>query len=177
MKRIIAFLCLLVCNFVGSATAEKVSEEFPPPFYLYVYGGAMSNTGRQTPFHLGGGGEFRISKHFSLGGETGFFRFNENGNVTYDSIRLSIGSSYHFASRVNQRLDPFLAGGIAGRVNFYAGSWGLRNVNPMIDIGGGINYWVSRRFGLKLEFLNHVWFTKGTTVHYPDMRLGLCFGF
>jgi hypothetical protein len=66
MNRIIAFFCLLVCGFVGSATAEEIPEEFPR-LHLNVFAGAMSNSSKLTRGHFGAGGEFRISKRFSLG--------------------------------------------------------------------------------------------------------------
>jgi hypothetical protein len=167
MNRIIAFFCLLVCGFVGSATSEEI-----PGVHLYFAAGVTSTPGSLTryPPTPAEGLEFRMNKHFSLSGETGFLPNDESVDGT-TAIRFSIGPSYHLARRFEQKLDPFLAGGITWRM--YPGDY-KSGVNHLAYFGGGINYWFSPRFGLKLDLRDHAWITKGTTLHFIDMRAGIC---
>jgi hypothetical protein len=179
MKRIIAFFCLLFCGFVESAIAEEIPEEFSR-LYLYPFAGIMLNPNRLMRGHYGAGGEFRISKNISLDGEVSYFPFSKSEKVLDVAVRLSIGAEYHFVAHGSyNKLDPFVSGGIAWRLNYDANdgpNWRVNGVNHMIYFGGGVNYWFSPRFGLKLEFLDHMWPTNGTTLHYMDTRVGACFG-
>jgi len=168
-------------EFVKQLSAEKRPKEYPF-FHLYGYSGSISSPSKLTGPHFGGGGEVRIGKRFSLSGEVGTF-LDENGEL-YNlkgrdwGVRFSIGPSYHFARRFDQKFDPFLAGGISARA--YYGDTGMNwshRTDRLFYFGGGINYWFSPRYGVKLEFLDHAWPTKGTSLHYMDMRMGICFGF
>jgi hypothetical protein len=171
MNRIILFVCILVCGFMGSAIAQEMTaKETPeelPRFYFNAFAGAWSNPIGPTSGHYGGGGEFRI-KNFLLGGEA------VSGKLY--NVRLSINSSYHFVTRhLDQKLDPFLSGGITWNLYFVPG-WDLGEAYRMIYFGVGSNYWFSPQFGLKLEVRDNVWPTNGTAFHYMDTRVGVCFG-
>jgi hypothetical protein len=109
------------------------------------------------------GGEFRISKRFALGGEfqilystnSECFSENEGG---FDTASLSIGTSYHFARKLDpktgvsliQKVDPYLSIGALA----LEGGKGLGGFGQ-IYLGGGINYWAGSQTGFKLEFRDH----------------------
>jgi hypothetical protein len=145
----------------------------------------MSNPSRRTRANFTFGGEVQINQRFSLGVDGGTFPFNGSGeesrDITWNAYRVSIGTSYHSAHHLDRKLDPFLAAGITWRLEDYEKITGPHRVwhkfDDMIYFGGGINYWVSPQYGLKLELRDHVWLTNGTTLHYMDMRVGICWRF
>jgi hypothetical protein len=45
-----------------------------------------------------------------------------------------------------------------------------------VHYGGGLNYWVGRRIGLRFEFRHHLWSPEGgETVHLIGFRIGVAF--
>jgi hypothetical protein len=112
---------------------------------------------------IGAGGEFWISKRFTLGGEIdGVWPIKSSCLRTKaddpDAV-ISLVTSYHFvrnfATKINvsniKRIDPFLTIGTAALLE------GERpSVSGQICVGGGINYWVAPSGGLRLEFRDYV---------------------
>jgi hypothetical protein len=46
-----------------------------------------------------------------------------------------------------------------------------------IHYGGGLNYWLRRRIGLRFEFRHHIWSPEaGEAVHLVGFRVGVVFG-
>lgn len=108
------------------------------------------------------GADIIVKGGLGLGGEAAFVA----GHRTYGL--LSGAASYHFAWRnAALKFDPFVTagGGLAGSI-FFAG--------PAVNFGGGVNYWFSERFGLRLEL-------RDTVVHdnraqnFWAFRVGLAF--
>jgi hypothetical protein len=85
---------------------------------------------------------------------------------TSDSAGFACFNGFcHF--RRNHALDPFVTAG-------YALSMPYSNENT-VDWGGGINYWMSRRYGALLEFREYQPVTSfgGDSFHVAAIRLGL----
>lgn len=74
-----------------------------------------------------------------------------------------------FVSRdSDRRSDPFVDGGLS--VLFGRGS------GVAVHYGAGLNYWVRRRIGLRLEFRHHLWSPEaGEAIHLVGFRIGLAF--
>ncbi len=89
---------------------------------------------------FGMGLDFRLSSQFDLGGEVGMIFKNDAG------VLGSANLSYHFArSRRYAKWDPFLVAGVsAGRFAGSGGAW--------INLGAGLNYWLTHRAALRGEF-------------------------
>lgn len=90
--------------------------------------------------HFGIGLDFHLAPQFELGGEAGTIFKNDVG------ILGSANLSYHLTrARRHEEWDPFLVGGVsAGRFAGTGGVW--------INLGAGLNYWLSRRSALRGEF-------------------------
>jgi hypothetical protein len=167
--------------FVKELQAKKKPEEYPL-VHLYGFSGSMSNPSMKFFPQLGGGAEVKIGKGLSLHGEISTF-LNKNNEFmdtkgSDGGVRFSIGPGYHFARCCDNKLDPFLIGGISAR-GFYGGAgmdWS-HGVDRMYYFGAGINYWFSARYGMKLAVVDHIWPANGTSLHFMDVRAGVNFGF
>jgi hypothetical protein len=86
------------------------------------------------------GGEWVIGKGFGVGGELG-------AEAGHDSFGyFSANGTYHLAAATAQRkLDPFVTGGYTFGFSLFGHNASLFNV------GGGINFWLWRRVGLRAE--------------------------
>jgi len=121
--------------------------------------------------HVGGGGEGRITDRFALGGEIGVLAPVTNQYAMTTGL-ASVTPAFHFVHRDSRRkFDPFVGGGVS--LLFASGGSG----GIAVHYGGGMNYWLRRRFGLRFEFRDHVWSPEaGETVHLLDFRFGVVVG-
>jgi hypothetical protein len=89
---------------------------------------------------FGVGLDAHLASQFDLGGEVGMIFKHDAG------VLGSANLSYHFTrSRRHEEWDPFLVAGVsAARFAGTGGAW--------INLGGGVNYWFSRRAALRGEF-------------------------
>lgn len=118
--------------------------------------------------HVGGGAEGRITGRFALGGELGVLKPVTNQDAVTTTL-ASVTPAYHFIPKDSKRkFDPFVDGGVS--LLFGRGS------GAAIHYGGGVNYWVRRRIGLRLEFRHHLWSPEaGEAIHIVGFRIGLVF--
>lgn len=144
-----------------------------PGDYAYVFAGPVivpksAYTRWDGDFiHVGGGGEGRLTDRFALGGEVGVFKPITN-QYAVTTGQVSGTPAFHFLSRHGKsKVDPFVDGGLSllfGRGGALA-----------VHYGGGVNYWLTRRVGLRVEFRHHIW-SEGSAVHMVGLRLGVVFG-
>lgn len=142
--------------------------------YVYAFGGPVVVP--QSAFtrwdgsflHVGGGGEGRLTDRFALGGELGVLKPLTNRYAVTTGL-ASVTPAYHFIPRdSNRKIDPFVDGGLS----LLFGSGGAIAVH----YGGGVNYWVGRRMGLRLEFRHHLWSPEaGEAIHLVGFRIGVTF--
>src|SRR5512136_2678606 len=94
----------------------------------------------------GGGGEVFVYRGIALGGDAGAYSFTD----TYAFGVGAVNATYHFAGPNRRRgSDPFLTGGWSMAFapgGFYGGG---------TNIGGGFNYWVRDRIGIRWEARGH----------------------
>ncbi len=148
----------------GSAPAKPVSGLG----YGFAGVGAATWDGEsEGTWHVGGGGEALFRDAFGVGAEMGYLSWLEEGS---DGLGvLSVNGSYHFnGGSSTRRWRPFLTGG------YTLGFDGETSEN-LFNVGGGVDYWVKPRVGLRLEFRDHVWSDGGETVHFWGARVGVTF--
>ena len=106
----------------------------------FVYGGVAFGKRIDDAGRFGVGLNFHLAPQFDLGGEVGTIHKRDVG------ILASANLSYHFnRPRRREEWDPFLVGGVsAARIS---GAGGL-----YLNLGAGVNYWLTRRWALRGEF-------------------------
>jgi hypothetical protein len=120
--------------FAGDLAAQSVTTGF-------VYGGVTFGKHLEGAGRFGIGLDFRLSPHFDLGGEIGTIHKHDVGILGSGNL------TYHFTQARGRReeWDPFLVGGIsAARISGTSGLY--------VNLGAGVNYWLSRRWALRGEF-------------------------
>jgi len=131
-------ILLLVVLLLGGPAAGALHAQTLTSGFVVAGGtfGSHPLDGRR----FGVGLDFHLAPHFDLGGEVRTIIKNDVGMLG------SANLSYHFSrSRQHEDWDPFLvAGGSAGRFAGSGGAW--------VNLGGGVNYWLSHRAELRGEF-------------------------
>jgi hypothetical protein len=146
----------------GTTSSEK-SLLHRAQGYLFVAPGAYNGYGGTTAtLHIGGGGEAMVYQGLGVGAEVGAISALQDSGGGLGLF--SANGSYHF-SRQN-KISPFLTGGYS----FVFGN-GSRN---LANFGGGINYWIREKIGLRIEFRDHV-YADGSGRHLLGIRVGLAF--
>jgi hypothetical protein len=116
-----------------------------------------------TTLHAGGGGEARIADTLGIGADVGYL-----GPFEYFSEgfgMLSVNGSYYLQTPGGgHRIRPFVTTGYT--MAFRDGNAHLWNV------GGGLDYWTSRRVGLRFEVRDHIWVDEGRA-HFWGPRIGI----
>ncbi len=127
MRRFLGFL------FCASMAAQPSSNG-----YLVAGAGARDS---KLISEAAAGGEWVIGKGFGIGGELG-------AEAGHDSFGFfSANGYYHLAAATHQtRIDPFVTGGYTLAFSLFGGRADAFNA------GGGINFWLWRRLGLRAEF-------------------------
>jgi hypothetical protein len=87
--------------------------------------------------------------NLGLGAEIGYIHCTKCYGATseYTHGLMSANTSYHFPLSKTSKLLPFVTAG-------YSVWWSPR-VN-MFNVGGGIDYWLNRHVGLRVEFREHI---------------------
>jgi hypothetical protein len=167
-KLILGVLILLLAPF---PIAAQISSS-----YAYAFGGPVVvprsyYTSWNGDFiHVGGGGEGRLTDRFAIGGEIGVLKPVTNQYAITTGL-ASVAPAFHFrAAETKSKLDPFVDGGLS--LLFARGGAGAA-----LHYGGGVNYWLRRRVGLRFEFPDHRWSPEsGEAIHLVDFRVGVVFG-
>jgi hypothetical protein len=127
--------------------------------YLFVGPGSLGSC--CAMLHYGAGFDLGIYKGLSAGAELGYLHPAKHPRVGVGVA--SANGYYHF--RRDKRWDPFVTAGWT--LAFRSGSVNL------VNFGGGTNYWFGTRFGLLLEFRDHVIATRHYDRHWLGFRFGI----
>ncbi len=125
-----------------------------------VGGGASGGT-----FQVGFGGEGLITKSAGMGGEISYLG-------AFEGIRSGIGiasvtGGYHFeAAGSGKKVVPFASGGYS--LLFRSGS------TSGVNFGGGVNYWMKDRVGLRFEVRDYLFPLDGVA-NVVSFRVGILF--
>jgi hypothetical protein len=157
----IAAVCLLVPKLAAGQGGVDARRGW---FYGFFAPGGMSDGGPAT-LHAGGGGEALIARGFGIGAELGYFARARDAGHGYGLGSLNL--SYHFGGRdPEQKTVPFITAG--GSAVFHGG-----RTQGGANIGGGIQYWMRERLGLRFEYRSHIFSSDSS--HAYEFRFGLAF--
>jgi hypothetical protein len=157
MKRIIAAIVFIVLA-QGLAFGQRPSER---KAWVYGFGGVGggSDFNSDALINVGGGGEGYFGNGAGIGAELGYIASTRNPGNGVGLV--SVNGSYHFNR--SGKAVPFLTGG--GSMAFVGAGGG--------NFGGGVNYWMTDRFGLRFEVRDHVF--SSDRAHTVVFRVGLSF--
>jgi len=166
MKRFLFSLCCLILA-AGLAAAQEKDSPRKGQGYVFVAPGGVTEQGHTDGYlHFGIGGEGVIYKGLGLGAEIGYLF--ANGCPSCGLGLGSINGYYQFKSVGSSRkLVPFITGGFSAAV-------GSGGVGSGFNFGGGVNYWLRRRVGLRLEFRDHIP-AEAPDAHLWQGRIGFAF--
>lgn len=159
-------LIMAVLSLPGSAWGQSAAATAPRGPYGIGYafagfGAVTDGDNSEATLHVGGGGEAVFWDSLGVGAEIGFLGpFESIG----DGVGVfSVNGSYHFLPNAGRKLRPFATGGYT--LGFRDGTESLFN------FGGGFHYWVKPKFGIRVEFRDHVVPEDG--VHFLGARVGI----
>ncbi len=165
LKTLLAIPMLLVISSFSAA------GETPGGYAYVVVGPVVVPQSAYTRWNgdfisVTGGGETRVIGRFALGGEMGVLKPVTNQYAVATGV-ASVSPAFHFVSKHSgSKVDPFVNGGFS--LLFGRGS-GIG-----MHYGGGVNYWVRRRVGLRFEFRHYLWSPEsGELVHLVGFRFGI----
>lgn len=159
-------------------TWSKAASAQQPGRYVFGVGGPVFvpesafSRWNGTLVYLGGGVESRIGNNFAMGGERrALSKITSGGGYTAGMAAAT--PAFHFMAKDSpSKFDPFINGGVS--VMFNTGSVSL----PMALFGGGLNYSVSPRLGMRFEYRDHVWSPEAEEwVQLAAFRVGMVYSF
>lgn len=140
------------------------SPEHPVQGYVYIGPGAYI-TGSNAAIHYGVGVDGLATRRIGVGAELGGFAPAQSFSSGFGVF--SPNASYHFLSPSSSRkFDPFVTGGYT--MVFRSG------VAHAVNLGGGFNYWIKERVGLRVEIRDHIGFPSPED-HLVGVRFGVSF--
>ncbi|MBI3934414.1 MAG: hypothetical protein HY316_06950 [Acidobacteria bacterium] len=165
-------LIVIGLSLIGFSTYAAAQETALPRGmgYFFVAPGFVATSGEQTgTLQIGGGGECRIFKGLAVGAELG--GLGPLGTATWASTSgmgvFSLNGYYHFANATpGGKMIPFITAG-------YTGVGSTEWAERWFNVGGGADYWVKNRVGLRVEFRDQVDANHSEPIHFAGVRVGL----
>ncbi len=160
MRRVAWFLLLLVL-IPGAGYAQSSGERRVQGYGFAAPGGA----GGTVTMHYGAGFDALAYKGLGLGGEIGYLMPAESPGDGFGVFSPNV--SYHFLTGSKSgKFDPFVTGG-------YSLFFRDDTANA-VNFGGGVNYWIKERIGLRFEIRDHV-LPDSDNTHFYGFRVGVTF--
>ncbi len=159
MRKLI--LAILLTAMTPFLIAAQTTNDYWGQGYGFVAPGR--HAAEVTTLHFGVGGEGLVYKGLGVGGEIGYLGAARSlsGGIGV----LSSNASYHFFNASKSgKFVPFVTGG-------YSLIFPSDSIHA-VNFGGGVNYWLNDRVGLRLEFRDHV---PAPRAHIYGFRIGLSF--
>lgn len=147
-------ICAAFCSVASRAQSAVLGYVIAGP------AGVSGWLGPRNSVHVAGGGEFGFDV-LGVGGELGYW----TSGLGMASVNGSVSPTKRGSVR---KTIPFLTAGYTTGFTF-EGSFNAWN------LGGGANYWISARRGLRVDFRDHIRPDERGTVHYWSIRAGLAF--
>ncbi len=133
----------------------------------YAFAGIGAVEGMST-FNLGGGGEAVLADAFGVGAELGYLAGTSGASEGIGTF--SVNGTYHaFPRQPARKVRPFVTAGYTLGFRFQEGHANMWN------FGGGVNFWLKPRTGLRVEFRDHVYSGGGEGTHFWGARAGVIF--
>ena len=156
------------------ALAAPVSAQPVTGLGFAVIGPGSVSDGGDTTLHFSGGGEV-LHRGVGALAEVGFL--GPTAGMSDGLGVLSLNGVYHIRVRreSGRVVSPFVTGGYSMFFrDGYANLWNL---------GGGIDWWLGRRVGVRFEVRDHVWsesysspyYSYSHTSHFWNVRTGVVF--
>jgi len=149
----------IVALSVASVTGQ--SDDRRAWGYFFGAPGAAFNGDSEGFLHFGGGGEGLMMGGFGLGLELGALGTFDN---FADSAIGTFSPGMVYAFQRDRKLVRFVNGG-------YTLFFRSHTANGMF-LGGGVNYWTGKRFGLRFEVRDNI-LLEGDTVNFLEGRIGI----
>lgn len=163
MKKFILIFSLLSLVPL-SAFGQSGDRQVAWRAYLFGAPGAISGEGDTSGIvHLGVGTDVDVYKGLGVEAEVGYIGILELAGLGNGCA--SINGRYSIGNGSSAKIVPFITGGR---------SWLTGSRTNVVNFGGGINYWIGKRFGLKFEFRDN-FYTHNERVHILEGRIGLNF--
>lgn len=155
-RRVVVLVAVAMLAGVKGAGAQGLG---------YGIAGAMLISGVHTPppaVHGAVGGELLIGRRAGIGAEAGIL-----GNQGGAQKIWSVNGVLHFGSRHLQTgASPYVSGGFT-RLSSGEGTFDAWNA------GGGVDIWIKRRVGVRLDVRDHIRADRRGNTHYLSARGGL----
>jgi hypothetical protein len=145
---------LLTMVLVGGNAARSHAQ--PPIGYVTAAPAVPIHIGNRTfAWRFGGGGEMRTGP-FGVGGSLDYVYFPPYDHTSgrdswsapsYSTVIVSATGSFYPRKRFAERAQPFVNGGLA----FLLADDDVFYVLPTPQFGGGVDWWLGRRTGLRFE--------------------------
>jgi hypothetical protein len=133
----VLFCCQPLCGQVPGESLKTVyGYVFGAPGAAFSFGGGNST----ASFMFGAGAEGLLKGGLGLAVDGGYLYF-PRGGLNYGLGMISPGGLYQF--RTNRNTVPFVTGGYT--LGFRSG------VVNLIHFGGGVNHWIGKNLGFRLE--------------------------
>jgi hypothetical protein len=166
------FITVLIIAISGLAQAQgrtrvqSQSNDEARKTQVFVLAGLGNFSGAGgNAFQIGGGLDTIVYKGLSVGGEISHLTVEPN------QFLLSGNVAYHILNgRRANRIDPFAT---FGYTRFMRSSLVGPDANA-INFGGGVNFWLSNKFGLRADLRDHIGTAGGSMI---GLRGGLVLGF
>jgi hypothetical protein len=153
---------IAVLTIMMSAAAAAQSSS---GYAFFAPGGATWGHSTTMTLHAGAGFDAIVAKGVGVSMEIGVLWPRECFADCAIGL-FSPGGAYHFLRGKERKVDPFVAGGY---------SLAFRNGHAnAFYFGGGTNYWMSRKVGLRLEFRDNM-LPDDMSGHLWSVRVGLAF--
>ena len=148
----------LIVLIAAAINAPATEAQTNGGAYITAGPALVNGVGNHTSaWQIGGGGELR-GTDVGVGGALDYVyfplerrasRYGHSESPAVGVFTLSLTASYHFFERqMNERkVQPFTMGG----VTLILGPEGL----PLLALGGGVDWWTTRRAGLRFELRTH----------------------
>src|SRR5262245_29985730 len=156
----IGVMCLGVTAMTSAASAQTtaVGYGFVSPAFATYEGDSLSI------FQAGGGGEARVGNSFGIGGDLGLVGPWEELSESVLDFSLN-GTYYVKGTNRSGKTQPFVTGGYT----MLLGDAMLDGVN----IGVGVDRWMTDRVGMRFEFRDHILTEEGESIHLWGPRVSV----
>lgn len=163
MRKLMVLMFVLVA--IPSLGVAQDSNHRGQGYVFFAPGGVSVAGNSAATFHVGAGGEGLLYKGLGIGAEAGYLYPKSDFGSGFGMA--SVNGSYHFVdSDGDRKVVPFATAG-------YSRAFGNASGN-LWNVGGGVNWWMRDRLGLRLEVRDHV--TADTPrAHFWQFRVALAF--
>jgi hypothetical protein len=165
MRKQLRLVSIVFALLVWTGAGSAVYAQSHSHGYLFLAPGVASGGGDSNAVVVGGaGGEGVFPGGLGLDAELGGLKIRGGPDSGFGLA--SIGGSFHIP-RLSSAVDPFIAAG-------YSALFDIGNATSFAHVGGGVNWWLAPRVGVKLEFRDYARGGNGIS-NIATFRFGFAF--